>query len=405
MGYTRQAVKGFGWQTVFTFSTAAITALKLVVLARLLDQRDFGLFAYVAIALGLADSITQTGVNVTIIQAKESIKYFINTAWVIAITRGLIIGIVMLIMGVAMSRFYNEPSLRVLIGVAAFVPIIKGFINPAIITMQKELRFFRDSVYRFSLLFVEAVVAVSLAWQWHSVTALVIASISAAVFEVLISFAFFKIRPAFEYIPSRAKSIFANAKGLSISAALSYIGENLDDLILGRILGTTPLGIYHTSYSLSHKATQGFAQALNHSAMPVFAKISTDVPRLRRAFWKSMSGLSVLLLAALIPTVFFPELTVQLILGDKWAAAAVILPWLAIAGALQALTTICYTSLIATQSYKTMNIHRALSIIVFAPLFIWSSLNYGLTGAAVSWAIARLITFPVILIGVVRRLK
>lgn len=405
MGYTRQAVSGFGWQTIVTFGAAAITALKLALLARILDQRDFGLFAYVAIALGLAEAITQTGVNVTILQARESVKYFVNTAWVIAIIRGIIIGIVMLLMGLGMSQFYTEPSLKILISLAAFVPIIKGFINPAIITLHKELRFFRDSVYRFSLLFVEAVLAIILALQWHSVYALVFAAIGAAIFEVIISFIFFKVRPVFEYIPSRAKSIFVNARGLSISAALSYISENIDDLILGRILGTAPLGLYHTSYSLSHKATQGFAQSLNHSALPVFAKMKNDIPRLRKAFWKSMTGLGVLLVTALIPLILFPSLVVDIILGEKWQSVTPLLPWLALAGALQALTTICYTLLMTTQSYKIMNFHRGLSIFIFAPLFIWSSIQFGLVGAAIAWALARLISFPVILIGVVRRLR
>lgn len=405
MGYTRQAVTGFGWQTIVTFATGATTALKLVILARLLDQREFGLFAYVAIAVGLAESITQTGVNITLIQAKESVKYFINTAWVIAIIRGFLIGIVMLGMGIVMSQFYTEPSLKVLVAVAALVPVIKGFINPAVITFQKELRFFRDSVYRFSFLFVEAVLAVVLAWHLRSVSALIFALIGAALFEVVISFLFFKLKPAFEYLPSRAKAIFANARGLSISAALSYISENIDDLILGRVLGTSPLGLYHTSYSLSHKGTQGFAQALNHSALPVFAKIRDDKTRLRKAFWKSMTGLSVLLLAALIPLVFFPNLVVQILLGDKWLSVIPILPWLSVAGALQALTTICYTALISTQSYKTMNFHRVISLAIFVPLFIWGSVNYGLLGASVTWALSRLISFPLVLFGVMRSLK
>jgi PST family polysaccharide transporter/lipopolysaccharide exporter len=375
------------------------------VLARLLDQTDFGLFAYVAIALGLAESITETGVNITLIQAKESIKYFINTAWVIAIIRGLLIGIVVAVMGLFMSNFYSEPSLTVLIAIAAVVPVIKGFINPAIIMFQKELRFFRDSVFRFSIIFVEALLAVVLAWYFQSVFALILSLIGAALFEVGISFLFFKIRPVFEYIPNRAKTIFSHTKGLSISAALSYISENIDDLILGKILGTAPLGLYHTSYGLSHKGTQAFAQSLNHSALPVFAKISDDKSRLRKAFWKSFVGLGALLIAALIPLVLFPSLVVQILLGNKWLDAIPIVPWLSIAGALQALTTICYTVFITTKSYKYMNLNRVLGILIFVPLFVWGSTEYGLLGAAMAWAASRLIIFPIALTGVIRRLR
>ena len=405
MGYTKNAVSGFSWNGIVTIATAAVTALKLVFVARLLDQRDFGLFAFVSIALGLTDSITQTGINITIIQAKESIKYFVNTAWVIAIIRGLIIGLLMIALGVGMANFYDENSLTILVAIAAFVPIIKGFINPSIITLQKELRFFRDSVYKFSLVVVEASLAVLLAWQLQSVYALIFSIISAAIFEVIISFVFFKVKPIFEYIPNRAQQIFKETKGLSLSAALSYLSENIDELILGRTLGTNVLGIYHTGYSLSHRPTLGIAQSLSASTFPVFSKINSDIPRLRTAFIKSTLALSGILIIALIPLIFFAEPVVRIILGEKWLSVIPVLPWLAVAGATQALTITCYNLLINLRQYKTMNWHRVISILIFVPILYWASIQYGLLGAGIAWVITRVLGLPVAMYMVIRRLR
>lgn len=405
MGYTTHAVKGFSWNTLVTIATAGVTAVKLVFVARLLDQRDLGLFALVSIALGLTDSVTQTGINITIIQAKESIKYFVNTAWVIAIIRGLLIGLLMLALGFGMSRFYAESSLTILVSVAAFVPIIKGFINPSIITLQKELRFFRDSVYRFSLVVVEAVLAVLLAWYLHTVFALLFSMVGAALFEVFISFLFFKVKPVFEYIPNRAQQIFKDSRGLSLSAALSYVSENIDELILGKTLGTTTLGVYHTGYSLSHRPTLGIAQSLAASTFPVFSKINSDTARLRKAFIKSTLGLSALLAVVLLPLIFFSGLVVQVVLGDKWLSVVPVLPWLAVAGAAQALTVTCYNLLINIKQYKIMNLHRAGSIILFVALLFWASMQFGLLGAGVAWVITRLIGLPIIMYIVLKKLK
>lgn len=405
MGYTKSAVSGFSWNTALTIATTAVTAGKLMFVARLLEQREFGLFAYVTIALGLVDSVTQTGVNITIIQAKESIKYFVNTAWVIAIIRGLVIGLVMLALGVGMARFYSESSLTILVAIAAFVPVVKGFINPSIVSMQKELRFFRDSVYRFSLILVEAVLAVFFAFMFKSVTALIFSMIGAAIFEVVISFMFFKIRPVFEYIPNRAQQIFSHSKGLSVSAALSYISENVDELILGKTLGTNTLGVYHTGYSLSHKPTFGIAQSLTHSIIPVFSKIGNDLHRLKRAFIKSSITLFVLLLIGVVVLSIFSEPIVRIVLGEDWLAIVPVLPWLALAGALQAMTSTCYNLLIHFKSYRTMNVHRTAGIILFVPLLIWLSMQYGLLGAATAWVVARLVALPFAVYLVMRKLK
>jgi len=127
MGYTKQAMHGFGWQTFLKFVSAALVIGKIAVLSRLLTPEDFGIFAIVAIALGLVEASTQTGVNTTILQSNRSISYYLDTAWVIAIVRGLIIAIVMTVLGFGLSIYYEKESLRFLVAIAALVPLIKGF--------------------------------------------------------------------------------------------------------------------------------------------------------------------------------------------------------------------------------------------------------------------------------------
>ncbi len=163
MGYTKDAVRGFSWQSAATLLSTGITAGKLIVLARLLTQQDFGLFALISIALGLTEAITQTGINITIIKSSKPITYYLNTAWVIAIIRGFVIAIIMGLMGVIMATIYHEPTLIYLVAIAGIVPIIKGFINPAITSWQKNLQFEIDTSYRLSLVAVETPSAILLA--------------------------------------------------------------------------------------------------------------------------------------------------------------------------------------------------------------------------------------------------
>ena len=405
MGYTKDTVTGFSWQSMFIVGSTAVTALKLVVLARLLTPHDFGIFSLVAIALGITESITQTGINVTMIQSKESINYFLNTAWVIAIFRGFIIAILVSMLGLAMGWFYNEPQLSFWVAVAAVTPIIKGFINPAIVSFHKNLQFFRDSAYRFSLVVVESAVTALFAYLTHSVSAFVIGMVCAAIFEVIISFLFFRTRPKFEYLANRSRQIFANARGLSIGALLSYLNDNLDNFLVGKLLGVQQLGFYQNSYALSHKPTFGLAQALSHSTLPIFSKFSNSAERLRRAYVRSIGGLSLLLLVVGIPFFFFPEFIVQLVLGEKWLAVVPAVPWLVAAGILHGLTNQSYTVLIAKQEYFAMNLHRALVVALFVPLLFYVGQTYGLAGAAAAVFFARLLCMPIIATSIWRSLK
>jgi O-antigen/teichoic acid export membrane protein len=306
MGYTKNAIAGFSWQTILKLATSAMTLVKISILARLLSPTDFGLFSLTAVALGVTESLTQTGINLTIIQAKESIRYFIDTAWVIAIIRGLIIGCVMLVLGWGISNWYQEPALLLLIGVAALVPVIKGFINPAIITLHKDMRFFHDSLYRFSLSFIEALVAVIAGFLLHSVWALVIALIGTAIFEVLISFIFFTDKPRFRYYASRAQVIIRNGKWLGLATILNYLNENADNVILGKIVGTHSLGLYQNSYALSHKVNYDVAKSIHHGVIPIYAKINTQAQRLNPAFYKALGTTAGTSTAGQFAVIIFP---------------------------------------------------------------------------------------------------
>lgn len=405
MGYAKQAVKGFGWNSIFRLSTMVFTIAKISVLARLLTPEDFGLFSLVVIALGVTEAATQTGVNVTIISSHRSVKYFLSSAWVIAILRGFGIGIIMVILSLFMKNYYNEPQLPMLISLTALVPIIKGFINPSIVSLRKELQFFWDMVYRISLVVVEVSSAIILGLILKSVLALILALIIAAVFEVLISFIFFKDRPRFEYIPSRGKIILGNARGLTLSAALNYIHENVDDLIIGKVLGTYNLGLYHNAYALSHKVNYEPAKAIVHSTFPVYAKIADDTQRLKNGFMRSIKFSSVLVFLTSLPLLLAPEFFVNLLLGEQWLAATELTRWLVFAGMLQSISSVVYNLFLAKSAFAYLNSHQLASVLILIILLIVLPADYGLLGGAMAVVFSRLLTMPILFIGAARTLN
>ena len=405
MGYTKQTITGFSWQGILLGLTMVITTLKLMVLTRLLDQHDFGIFSLVAIVLGLSEAVTQTGINVTLVQSKQSIAYFLDTAWVIAIARGCIIAGIMIAMGLGMSIWYDEPSLFLWISCAAAVPLIKGFINPAIISYYKELEFFKDALYRLSLVVVESVAIIVIALFTRSVSSFILGMITAALFEVALSLFLFSLKPKFIFLRSRAESIFYHAKGLSIAASLAYLADTLDTFLVGKLLGVAQLGSYQNGYALTHKPTYGIAQALSHSTFPIFSKFNHTPARLRRAYFRSTGVLILLLCIPAVPFIFFPDLLVSIVFGPQWMEVAPLLPWLVGAGIVHAVFTVSYTVLITLEKYRLLNWHRASILLIFVPLVLFLAQQYGLVGAAAAVFLARVCTLPILAVGLWKVLR
>ena len=400
MSYSKQAVSGFSWQTIMKIFAAFISLAKISVLARLLSPDDFGLFSLTIIALGLSEAAAQTGINITILQSKRSVSYFLDTAWVISIARGFVIAIMMIIIGFGLGNYFDNPQLISLVSLASLIPVIKGLINPYIISMRKNLKFFNDSLYHLSLILAEGILAVILGLLLKSVSAMIISMIGAAIIEVIISFSFFEIKPQFKYLKSRAQVIFNSAKWLSLSSLMGYLNDNLDDFIIGKLVGTYKLGLYHNAYALSHKLNYDLARSVHHGTLPVYTKIADDSKRLGRAIFKTLGATSLLLLITSTPVLLFPEFFVNLILGSQWLEVVPLIKWLVLAGVTHSLALIGYTLFLSKGAYKILNTHQFINLLLTISLIIILGQNQGLIGAVKGLAFGRLLSLPVIIYGI-----
>ncbi|MBT4681131.1 MAG: oligosaccharide flippase family protein, partial [Candidatus Pacebacteria bacterium] len=302
--------------------------------------------------------------------------------------------------GFGLGNYFDNPQLISLVSLASLIPVIKGLINPYIISMRKNLKFFNDSLYHLSLILVEGILAVTLGLLLKSVSAMIISMIGAAIIEVIISFSFFKIKPQFKYLKSRAQVIFNSAKWLSLSSLMGYLNDNLDDFIIGKLVGTYKLGLYHNAYALSHKLNYDLARSVHHGTLPVYTKIADDSKRLGRAIFKTLGATSLLLLITSTPVLLFPEFFVNLILGSQWLEVVPLIKWLVLAGVTHSLALIGYTLFLSKGAYKILNTHQFINLLLTISLIIILGQNQGLIGAVKGLAFGRLLSLPVIIYGI-----
>ncbi len=399
MGYTKTVMKGFGWQISLKFVLILTAVVKLKFLSLFLLPVDFGLFSLVIISLGVIEAASETGINTTMIQSSRSHEYYLDTAWVIAIVRGIVIAICLIVSGVVLTKIYGEPSLLSLFGAMSFVPFIKGFINPSIVILQKNFLFRSDFWFRCTLVGLETLAAVGLVYLWRTPFALVMAMIIAAVAEVMFSFMFFGSKPVFRLFYSRAKDIILNARGLSISSFLSYVTQNADNFIIGKMLGTHSLGLYSNAYGLAHKPNIEIARSFQSSIFPVLVKFIQDKNRVRNAFLKSIAGCMALCLILSAPFVFFPKVLIGVLLSEKWMEVSTILPILVTAGVIHSFSAITHSLLTADKNYLWLNLSLGINAVVMCLGLLIVTPGGGLESAAWIVLISRICSLPFIIYG------
>lgn len=395
MGYTKAVIKGISWVAGLRFTTRIISFLRIAILARILTPSEFGLVGIASLSLSLIDTFTETGINIFLIQEGEIRKY-ISTAWIISIVRGLIIGLIIIALTPIIVAFFKVPSAYFILMLISLVPLIKGFINPSVILFQKELKFKNEFLYRILIFFFDSLTAVILAFITKSAVSIILGLIVGASLEVFLSFKFFELRPRLLFNKTIFKEIITRGKWVTTSGIFNYLYHNIDNSVVGKVLGATQLGLYDMIYKISIIPITEVADVLSKVTFPVYAKIANDRSRLKVAFGKSF--IVTLFASGLLGILFFlfPKPIILLFLGEKWIMAAPVLKILSIFGVVRAVSGSASALFFATNKQGYVSIVTFASFLAMLILVIPLTNQFGLTGTAYSAVFSSLIVLPII---------
>lgn len=395
MGYTKSAIAGVTWMSAFRIFSRLISFLKLAVIARILSPSDFGIFGIATLILALFEILTEAGINVFLIQIKEDIKKYIDSAWVLSIVRGILLFVIILLASPFIASFFDTPqSLGILIFIA-FVPLIRGFINPAEIIFQKDLKFKYEFLFRSSIFFIDALAAIILIIITKSVYSLVFGLLVGALFEVAISFIAIKPIPKFKIHKSYFGEIFHRGKWVTAYGVLNYFGENGDNIVVGKFLGTSSLGLYQMAYKISILPISEVSDVINRVVFPVYSRIGDDINRLRKAFLKTTSLILFFSFFIGIIIFLFPKEIILIILGSKWISAAPVLQVLSLYGVLRAVNVALTSLFLAVNKQEYVTVMTFLRGVVLLLTIYPLVLTYGIIGAGYSALLSVLVEIPV----------
>ncbi len=397
MGYKVHAFKGVSWIALLRGSTRAITFVRLAILARLLSPVQFGVFGVATLILAFLEVVTETGINVFLIQKKDDIESYISSAWAVSIIRGCIIALILIVSAPFVANFFNSPESLSIILLISIVPFVRGFINPSIVKIQKEIDFKKEFYLRSMLFIIDSIVVIIFAFVTRNAESFVFGLIVSAVLEVILSFVLFKPTPRLNFEPEKLIHIVRKSWWITISGIFSYTAENGDNIGVGKILGTNSLGIYQAAYKISTLPISEVTDTVNKVVFPVYSKFSDDKDRLFKAFKKVTLTSSVVATLSGVIIFVFADLIVHIILGERWLAAIPVVRVLAIYGILRTIFGNFAPAALSVhkQNYVAVTtLARCVGLLITIIPFIY---YFGIIGAAYSAIFSILVEIPFVL--------
>ncbi|PIY94773.1 MAG: hypothetical protein COY68_01300 [Candidatus Levybacteria bacterium CG_4_10_14_0_8_um_filter_35_23] len=397
MGYTKTTITGISWMSSFRIITRILSFLKIAILARILTPAQFGIFGIGFLVLTFLEIFLETGINIILIQAKKQIDNYMDSAWVISIVRGIILSLLILTLAPFIANFFNTPEALGILLFISTIPFIRGFINPAEVKFRKDLNFKYEFWFRTAIFFTDSAATVLMALVTHSIYSLVFGLLVGAVTEVVLSFVLIKPIPKLRLRKGYFGEIIHKGKWITAYGIFNYLGENGDNIVVGKVLGSTSLGVYQMAYKLSILPISEVSDVVSQVVFPVFTKIEIDTKRLIKAFLKTTVVISLgsVVVGGII--YFFSSEIILIILGNQWISASPVVKILSLYGILRAISGPASALFLAKgkQSYVTYMVF--VRFIVLAATIYPLVLVFGMIGAGYSALLSVLVEIPIII--------
>jgi O-antigen/teichoic acid export membrane protein len=224
-----------------------------VVLTRLFSPEFFGLMTLLTTVLVGLNLFSHIGLGDSVIQSpRGDDPLFLNTAWTMQVLRGVGLWIMTIVLAWPVAHFYHEPRMLVLFPVLGFQCVIAGFASTSLLNLARHMGVGKSSMLELIGQLVNFVV--TLVWALYSPTlwALVGGRIASEIVRTAISFTIIpELRPRFVLDKECVHSLLHFGKWILIGTALTFLANQSDRLILGKLISIQALGIYGVAYALS----------------------------------------------------------------------------------------------------------------------------------------------------------
>jgi O-antigen/teichoic acid export membrane protein len=399
----RSAVRGLAWTSLSYSLREAVKFLAGIVVARLLVPRDFGVFALASLAIALLALVRNLGFAAALVrdpdltEAKRSTAFWTNAALGAALAAAVALA------APPLADWFGEPRLRLALWILAPTFLLDSLsaVHDALLERARDYR--RRALRDSAATLLGTAVALGLAFAGAGWLALVLQRVVAGAASVVFLWSAVAWRPTLTFDRAALSGLLHFGLPLAGWTAMTWLTNNVDSLLVGRLLGPVALGTYTLAYSVARGPGQLVQAVLGGVLFPEFSRIQHDLPQVRHVYVSSLRHILAALLLPLAAMAALAPTFVPLVYGPQWTGAVPLVQLFAIVAIVPIATTTAawlYTSqgrtrrLFWTGSATTALLvglavaYAVVSVAVGLPVSLLAARLVGLRPAALGRAVA-----------------
>jgi O-antigen/teichoic acid export membrane protein len=385
-GFAERVRSAVAWRWGSQVIGQIITWTATILVVRLLDPHDYGLFAMSQAVLVALNFLNGYSFATSLIQAREVTEHRIGQVFGLLILSNLVLALAQVLLAPLAARYYGQPVIADMLRVQALIFLTTPFIALPSALLARSIEFRSQALITLGCSVIGAATALSLAWLGYGVWALVLAPISMFASRAvgLTVAAKLLVRPVFDF--RGAGDVIGFGSALTLCQLFWIVQSQADIFIAGSRFIPHDLGLYSEALFLTLIFTGRFLPPLNEVAFPAYAELHKAGQPIGGAFLKS-ARLTMLLAAPLyIGLSLCAGPLVTLLFGPKWLEMIPIVAGLALAMPAMVLQIVCSPATNALGLPRIYVLSSAAGAILM-PLAFLIGVQSGVMGLVHAWQI------------------
>jgi len=393
MNLKQKAITGIEWNMVAQIGQQIAQFVISIFLARLLMPQDFGLVAMVMVIVNFAQLFAEQGFSSALIQRQKLRSEHIHSIWWLNIIMGVCLSAILFIIAPAVATFYSEEKLSKISQVLALSFFITSFAIVPKAMLRKKLAFKQIALVEIVSIISSGCFAILLAISGFGVWSLVFQSLCHNLISTGLVWyvAHWHVRLIFKIKPIKELMNFSvNLLGFN---TINFWARNADNLLIGRFMGSTSLGIYNRAYKLMLLPITQISNVLTRVMFPVLSTIQNDPHRVKKIYLNAMGVISLVASPIMLGMLVTAKPFILTIYGVKWIEVVPTLQILCGVGLLQSLmnpTGWIYMSQGRTDWLFRIGLVACTVFIVSIGVGVWIGT---VKAVAISYAVANILHF------------
>ena len=262
----------------------------IMVMARLLTPRDFGLYAMVTTVTGFLWMFQDAGLSTATVQREKITHAQVSNLYRVNFGVGGVTSLLVAALAPVVAWFYREPRLVGVTLVLSGTFLLASSAVQHIAPLNRQMRFGVIAMINIVSPLAGYLTGVGMALLGYGYWALVGASVTQVALKLVLAWLISGWRPKLPSRKTQTWNMLTFGANITAGSLIYSLARGADTLLIGRFFGAAAVGLYSRAAILLIRPLEQFTIPINAVLIPALSRIQTEPERYRRTFLRVGPG-------------------------------------------------------------------------------------------------------------------